>query len=89
MRSGSSRLKGRHAEAAAHLRRYVQLKPADLNVLRAYNLLGRSLLASDDPVGATAAFRDTLQRNPGNADALAGLGDALLRQQQYAEAVAV
>ena len=79
--------KGRHAEAAAHLRRYVQLKPADLNVLRAYNLLGRSLLASDDPAGAAAAFRDTLQRNPGNADALAGLGDALLRQQQYAEAV--
>ncbi len=79
--------KGRHAEAAAHLRRYVQLKPADLNVLRAYNLLGRSLLDSDDPAGAAAAFRDTLQRNPGNADALAGLGDALLRQQQYAEAV--
>lgn len=80
-------MRGRHEEAIAALRRYVAAQPLALNVLRAFNLMGQAHLAMNQPEAAAAAFRETLQRQPGNVDALGGLGDSLVRLQRYDEAI--
>ena len=69
---------GRYDEAIARLRRYLQLKPLDINAIRASNLLGRSLLGAGRPDEAAAAFRETLRMQPANVDGMSGLGQALL-----------
>jgi tetratricopeptide (TPR) repeat protein len=69
---------GRYEEAIARLRRYLQLKPLDINAIRASNLLGRSLLGAGRPDEAAAAFRETLRMQPANVDGTNGLGQALL-----------
>jgi protein O-mannosyl-transferase len=80
---------GRHDEAITRLRRYVTRNPMDLNVLRAYNLIGQSALALNRPVEAADAFGETLRRNPDNVDALGGRGDALMRLQRWDDAIPV
>jgi tetratricopeptide (TPR) repeat protein len=78
---------GNYADAVEHLREYVRLKPEDLNVLRAYNLLGRSLMAEGKLDEAADAFRETIARDRRNADAYGGLADALLQQDRVDEAI--
>ncbi len=69
---------GRYEEAIARLRRYLQLKPLDINAVRASNLLGRSLLLAGRPDEAARAFRETLRMQRDNVDGTSGLGQALL-----------
>ena len=69
---------GRFDEAVTRLRRYLQLKPLDINAIRASNLLGRALLATRRPDDAATAFRDALRMHPDDLDGTAGLGQALL-----------
>ena len=78
----------RYDEAAVRLRRYLQLKPLDINAIRASNLLGRALLASGHPNDAIVCFRETLRMQPRNADAMAGIGEALTKLAKFEEAAA-
>jgi tetratricopeptide (TPR) repeat protein len=80
---------GRYDEAITRFRRYLQLKPLDINAIRASNLLGRSLLAAGRPEEAAAAFRQTLRMQPANVDGMGGLGQALLNAGQLDEAYTV
>ena len=54
--------------------------------LPARHLLGAALLASGDPIGAEAVYREDLKRNPENGWALRGLSQALAAQGRAAEA---
>jgi tetratricopeptide (TPR) repeat protein len=80
---------GRHDEATAHLQRYVLLKPDDVNVIRAYNLLGRELSLAGKLRESEDAFRQVLRMQPQNVDGLGGLGESLLRQERLDESIAV
>jgi tetratricopeptide (TPR) repeat protein len=80
---------GKYDEAIVRLRRYLQLKPLDINAIRASNLLGRSLLAAGRPDEAAAAFRDTLRMHPDDVDGTGGLGQALLNGDHLNEALTV
>jgi protein O-mannosyl-transferase len=80
---------GKYDEAIARFRRYLQLKPLDINAIRASNLLGRSLLAAGRADEAATAFRDTLRMHPDNVDATGGLGQALLNGEHLDEALGV
>ena len=77
---------GRNDDAIRHLREYVRLLPDDVNSIRAYALLGRALARSGQLDEAVAAFRESLRRQPRNADARGGLADALLGLQRFDEA---
>jgi Flp pilus assembly protein TadD len=77
---------GRHEEAIAHLRDYIRAAPDAANVLRARELLGRSLLRTGRAVDAEDAVRTLLQMQPRNAAAHALVADALLAQERYADA---
>jgi tetratricopeptide (TPR) repeat protein len=68
----------RFDEAITRLRRYLELKPLDINAIRASNLLGRALVAAGRSDEAAAAFRDTLRMHPDDAEGTGGLGQALL-----------
>ena len=78
----------RYDEAAARLRRYLQLKPLDIDAIKASNLLGRALLASGHPADAIVCYRETLRMQPRNADAMSGIGEALLKLEKFEEAAA-
>jgi Flp pilus assembly protein TadD len=77
----------RYDEAVVRLRRFLALKPLDIDAIRASNLLGRSLLVSGHSDEALAAYRDTLRMQPRNADAMSGVGEALLKLGRLPEAV--
>lgn len=76
----------RYDEAAARLRRFLQMKPLDIDAIRASNLLGRALLASGHPADAIVCYRETLRMQPRNADAMSGIGEALLKLGKLQEA---
>jgi len=76
----------RYDEAATRLRRFLQMKPLDIDAIRASNLLGRALLASGHPAEAIVCYRDTLRMQPRNADAMSGIGEALLKLDKFQEA---
>jgi tetratricopeptide (TPR) repeat protein len=78
---------GKHEEAIQHFREYIRLRPDDINVIRAYVLLGRALKIEERLAPAAEAFRQALQRQPSNVDALAGLAEALLKQERYDDAI--
>ena len=78
---------GKHEEAIQHFREYIRLRPDDINVIRAYVLLGRALKIEERLEPAAEAFRQALQRQPSNVDALAGLAEALLKQERYDDAI--
>jgi tetratricopeptide (TPR) repeat protein len=73
--------------AIEHYREYIRLKPLDVNVIRAYNLLGRALGAEGQIDDAAAAFAEVLRMQPRNGDAVGALADIALRQQRYDEAI--
>jgi cytochrome c-type biogenesis protein CcmH/NrfG len=66
------------------LRDAVKQKPT---AARAQRYLGDALLASDDVASAAAAYRAALAADPKQASAELGLGQALLKQKQIADAV--
>jgi tetratricopeptide (TPR) repeat protein len=74
--------------AIEHYREYIRLKPLDVNVIRAYNLLGRALVAEGQIDDAAAAFAEVLRMQPRNADATGALADIALRQERYDDAIA-
>ena len=78
---------GRHADAVRHLRQYTQMRPDDLNVIRAYNLMGRSQLSLGALDDAASSFREVLRMQPRNLDALAWLGETRLGQGRLEEAI--
>ena len=78
---------GKHEEAIQQFREYIRLRPDDINVIRAYVLLGRALKIEERLEPAAEAFRQALQRQPSNVDALAGLAEALLTQERYDDAI--
>jgi tetratricopeptide (TPR) repeat protein len=78
---------GRYAEAIDQYRMFIDSEPLDANVPRAYHQIGRAFLSLGRNEEATAAFRDTLARAPGNADARAGLADALMAMERWSDAV--
>jgi protein O-mannosyl-transferase len=78
---------GRFDEAITRLRRYLALKPLDINAIRASNLLGRALLAAGRSDEAAAAFRETLRMHPDDVDGTGGLGQALLNTGHLEEAI--
>jgi tetratricopeptide (TPR) repeat protein len=78
---------GRFDEAITRLRRYLELKPLDINAIRASNLLGRALLAAGRPDEAATAFRETLRMHPDDVDGTGGLGQALLNGGHLEEAL--
>jgi tetratricopeptide (TPR) repeat protein len=79
---------GDHARAVEHLRAYATARPDDVNVIRAYYLLGRSLMAMGKTDDAIAAFQWELRMQPGNPDAVFALGEAFLARERFAEAIA-
>lgn len=79
---------GRHDEAIEHYRTFIQLRPLDADVPRAYHQIGRSYLTLRRPADAATAFRDVLARRRGDADALGGLADAQLAMEKWVDAIA-
>ena len=79
---------GRHADAVQHLRAYTEARPFDLNVVRAFNLMGQSLKGLGRHDEALEAFRQVLRMQPHNVDALGGVGDSLLALDRLDEAIA-
>lgn len=78
---------GRHQEAIQHYREYIRLRPDDINVIRAYVLLGRALTIEGQLEPAAEAYREALRRQPTKVDAQAGLAEVLLKQERFDEAV--
>lgn len=78
---------GKHEEAVQHYRDYIRLLPNDINVIRAYVLLGRALENLGQLEPAADAFQQALQRQPENFDARAGLAEALLKQERFDDAI--
>jgi tetratricopeptide (TPR) repeat protein len=78
---------GHYDEAITQYREYIRLRPDDINVVRAYTLLGRALSVQGQLDAAAAAFRQVLLMEPRQADARGGLADVLLRQERYDEAI--
>jgi tetratricopeptide (TPR) repeat protein len=78
---------GKYEDAIGHLREYVRLQPDDLNIIRAYNLIGRALTVQERWEEASDAFRQALRRQPSNADAHLGLADALAQQDRFDDAI--
>jgi Flp pilus assembly protein TadD len=78
---------GRFDEAITRLRRYLDLKPLDINAIRASNLLGRALVVAGRPDEAATAFRETLRMHPDDADGTGGLGQALMNGGHLEEAL--
>jgi tetratricopeptide (TPR) repeat protein len=76
-----------YGEAIKHYREYIRLRPDDINVIRAYTLLGRALSVQGDLDAAADAFRQVLRMQPRHADARWGLAGVLLRQERYDEAI--
>jgi tetratricopeptide (TPR) repeat protein len=79
--------RGQRPDAIAHYREYVRLRPDDVNVIRAYVLLGRALKAEGHYGGASDAFREALKRQSSNLDARTGLADVAFTQRRFDEAV--
>jgi tetratricopeptide (TPR) repeat protein len=79
---------GRHHEAIAQYQAFVAMKPLDVNVPRAYHQIGRDLIALGRRDEAVAAFREVLARSPHNVDALGGIADVQIAQEQWSDAAA-
>jgi Flp pilus assembly protein TadD len=78
---------GRRQEAIQHYREFIRLRPDDIDVIRAYVLLGRALMTEGQLEPAGEAFRQAVRRQPTRVEAQAGLADVLLKQERFDEAV--
>jgi len=76
---------GNHAEAVAHFRETLKVRPTEPSAL---NNLGFSLSRLGDPSGAVAAYRRAVEVKPDYVEARTNLGNALLRQGSTKEAIA-
>jgi tetratricopeptide (TPR) repeat protein len=82
----ATRESGRVEESTAMLAKLAAKHP-DFAPLQ--QRLGDALLQTGDLEGARAAFRRVIDLEPTAAEGYAGLGDVLLREQQYAPAIEV
>ena len=77
---------GRHDEAIAAYRQLIQLRPDDINVPRAYALMGRALIATNRLPEAADAFERALRMWPDEPGARGGLAEVLLKQERFEDA---
>ncbi len=70
--------------ALAEIARALQLSPNDSGLYRAY---GNTLMNKGDVPGAEKAFRDAVRLNPDDTMARIALGDSLMLDNQYADAM--
>jgi tetratricopeptide (TPR) repeat protein len=77
---------GKHDEAIAHYREYIRLRPDDLQVVAAHNLLGHALLVRGRLEEAKEALGRSLVMRPNDPDAHGFMADVLLRQTRYEDA---
>lgn len=80
---------GRYQEAIAHYREFIRLLPDDLNVVKAYTLLGQALESERNFGAAADAFREALSRHPANLDARTHLAAALIKAERFDEALEI
>ena len=69
------------SEGIAHLRRAVELAPADANN---YYLLGNAYIAAKELDRAVKSLRKAVEIDPGYAEAHCNLGHALMRRGDFA-----
>jgi tetratricopeptide (TPR) repeat protein len=79
---------GRHPQAITEYQAFIAMKPLDVNVPRAYHQIGRDLMLLGRRDEAIAAFREVLARSPHDIDALGGIADVQIAQEQWSDAVA-
>ncbi len=72
-------------QAVSETERAMQIAPADPDLSRLY---ANSLTAKGDTAGAIKLLRDIVAANPANTAAQVALGDALLQDSQFADALA-
>lgn len=77
---------GRTAEST---RQFAELAAVHPDFAPLQQRLGEALLQEGDLHGARAAFQRVIEAQPGAPEGLAGLGNVLLREQQYAAAIEV
>jgi tetratricopeptide (TPR) repeat protein len=70
-------------EAVNYARNYVAAQPADL---QGHILLGDAYRAKGDAFNAISAYKQVLNRDPTNQEALTRMGDALLATNRFSEA---
>jgi tetratricopeptide (TPR) repeat protein len=80
-----SSLLGNHAAATTHLRRAVQIAPANAD---GYTLLAEAHLRAALPDSAIAVYRTLLQLQPGSAAAYGGIAGVYVKMERYDEASA-
>lgn len=78
---------GKTDEAIAHYREYVRLRPDDINVIRAYVLLGKALKRIGRLDEAAVALKEATARHANNRDARVELADLAITQGRMAEAL--
>lgn len=72
-------------QAVSETERAMQIAPADPDLSRLY---ANSMTAKGDTAGAIKLLRDIVAANPANTAAQVALGDALLQDSQFADALA-
>lgn len=70
-------------EAVTYARNYVAVQPADM---QGHILLGDAYRAKGDAFNAISAYKQVLNRDPTNQEALTRMGDALLSSNRFSEA---
>jgi tetratricopeptide (TPR) repeat protein len=75
-----------YGPAIAELEAFIAARPLQLNVIDAYELIGRALAAQGKPQEAITAFRTILKMTPGQVNAHGRIADVLFSQQRFAEA---
>lgn len=77
---------GKTDEAISHYREFIRLKPEDINVIRAYVLMGIGLKRTGRLEEASVALKEALARQPNNRDAKLELADLAITQGRNPEA---
>lgn len=78
---------GKTDEAITHYREFIRARPDDINVIRAYVLLGKALKKLDRLDEAAAAFKEATARQASNRDARVELADIAITQGRFSDAL--
>jgi tetratricopeptide (TPR) repeat protein len=79
---------GHHREAREQLEEFVRLRPLLIEAVEATALIGHALVADGQPDAAAERFRQVVRMQPSYVGAHLALGDILLAQQRFDEAIA-
>jgi tetratricopeptide (TPR) repeat protein len=77
---------GKLDEAIAHYREYIRRLPDEVEVLTAFNGIGKALVEQGKPDEAADAFLEVLKRHRSNVEAHRYLADIRLAQERFDEA---